>query len=125
MGDARMANLIERDGEVVALVDWELANVGNPRADIAYHLYMDGRFARVAGWRLSGLPTGDETWRRWEERTGLTATDRTYWTVFAALIISVTATRAMRIDYGFEPGAIEGLNPFAADVALLLDGKEL
>jgi aminoglycoside phosphotransferase (APT) family kinase protein len=125
MGDARMANLIERDGAVVALVDWELANVGNPRADIAYHLYMDGRFSRVAGRRLSGLPTADETWRRWEERSGLAATDRTYWTVFAALIISITATRSMRIDYGFEPGDIEALNPFAADFELLLDGKEL
>lgn len=125
MGDARMANLIERDGRVVALVDWELAHVGNPRADLAYHLYMDGRFARVAGRRLSGLPTVDRTWQRWEERSGLAATDRAYWTVLAALVISITATRSMRIDHGFAPGDIEALNPFAADLGLLLDGKEL
>ena len=125
MGDARMANLIERNGAVVALVDWELANVGNPRADVAYHLYMDGRFARVAGRRLSGLPTVDQTWRRWEERSGLAATDRDYWTVFAALIISITATRSMRVDHGFAPGDIEAMNPFAADIERLLDGKEI
>jgi aminoglycoside phosphotransferase (APT) family kinase protein len=125
MGDARMANLLEDDGRVLALVDWELANVGNPHADIAYHLYMDGRFARVAGRRLSGLPTPDETWRRWEHRSGIEATDRSYWSVFAALVISTTATRSMRIDHGFDPGDIEALNPFAAELELLLDGKEL
>jgi aminoglycoside phosphotransferase (APT) family kinase protein len=116
MGDARMANLLERNGTVVALVDWELAHVGNPRGDIAYHLYMDGRYASFRGGRLEGLPTADATWARWEERTGLLASDRPYWKLYAATFMAITATRAMRLGYGFEAGDIEAANPIVADL---------
>ena len=92
MGDARMANLIERDGSIGALVDWELAYVGNPCGDLGYHLFLDSRHATVAGHRLTGLPRPGETWRRWEARTGLTVQDPAYWEIFGAMVISVTAT---------------------------------
>ena len=121
MGDARMANLLERDGEVLALVDWELAHVGNPRGDIAYHLYLDGRYAAVAGRRLGGLPDADATWRRWEERTGLAADDRRYWEVYAATYMAITATRAMRLDHGFEAADVEAGNPIIPDIEILLE----
>jgi aminoglycoside phosphotransferase (APT) family kinase protein len=125
MGDARLANVLERRGAVVALVDWELASVGNPRADIAYHLYLDGRYANVAGRRLDGLPDADATWRGWEERTGLDASDRGYWTAYAATYMAITATRAMRLGYGFDACDIEGANPIVADLEALLRDVEL
>ena len=45
----------ERNGKVAALVDWELAHLGNPRGDIGFHLYLDSLFAVFAGQRLTGL----------------------------------------------------------------------
>ena len=115
-----MANLLEREGSVIALVDWELAYVGNPRGDIAYHLYMDGRYAAVAGRRLSGLPDADSTWRRWEDRTGLEASDRRYWAMYATTFMAITATWAMRLAYGFDPSQIERANPIIADIEAVL-----
>jgi aminoglycoside phosphotransferase (APT) family kinase protein len=121
MGDARMANLLQRDGKVLALVDWELAYVGNPRGDIAYHLYMDGRYATVAGRRLDGLPDADTTWRRWAQRTGLAATDRRYWAIYGSTFMAITATRAMRTVHGFDPADIEVINPIVPDIEAFLE----
>jgi aminoglycoside phosphotransferase (APT) family kinase protein len=120
MGDARMANLLERDGKVAALIDWELAHIGNPRADIAYHLYLDGRYATVAGRRLEGLPDADTTWRRWEDRTGLIANERRYWELYAATYMAITATRAMRLSHGFGAADVEANNPIIPDVVALI-----
>jgi aminoglycoside phosphotransferase (APT) family kinase protein len=120
MGDARMANLVERDGKVAALVDWELAHVGNPRGDIGFHLYMDSLFAVFAERRLTGLPTGEATWERWERRTGLEVSDPHYWRTYGACAMAITATRAMRLDLGFDEADAEPNNPMAQDVDMLL-----
>ena len=120
MGDARMANLVERHGKVAALVDWELAHLGNPRGDIGFHLYMDSLFAVFAGRRLSGLPTGEATWERWERRTGFEVADPHYWRTYGACAMAITATRAMRLDLGFDEADVESGNPMAQDVDGLL-----
>ena len=41
MGDARLVNAIVDGAEVAALVDFEVAYVGNPTADIAYSLFLE------------------------------------------------------------------------------------
>jgi aminoglycoside phosphotransferase (APT) family kinase protein len=120
MGDARMANLVERDGKVAALVDWELAHVGNPRGDIGFHLYMNSLFAVFAERRLTGLPSSEATWERWERRTGLEVSDPHYWRTYGACAMAITATRAMRLDLGFHEADVEPNNPMAQDVDMLM-----
>ncbi len=120
MADARMANLLARDGAVIALLDWELAYVANPCSDIAYHLYLDARYAAITGSRLSGLPSADETWQRWQERSGLTVTNRHYWEVFAAMSMAVSATRAILTRLAPGHPNVEGLNPFVPDIQRLM-----
>ncbi|WP_163549034.1 phosphotransferase family protein [Candidatus Frankia nodulisporulans] len=121
MGDARLANLIV-DGETpVALVDWELAHVGNPRGDLAYKLYLDDRYARIAGARPSGLPSAARTWRRWARRTGFTLGDTRYWEIYAATFMAVTTTRAFRVIRGTAEADIERLHPSLPDLERLLD----
>ena len=126
MADARMANLLEREGNVVALLDWELAYVGNPCGDIGYHLYLDGVYSTTAGRRLDGLPDKESTWARWERSTGRTVENRHYWEVFGALIISVTATRAIKLAVASGSLAAaacdEERNPFALDLERMTDG---
>jgi aminoglycoside phosphotransferase (APT) family kinase protein len=120
MGDARMANLIEREGEVVALIDWELAYIGNPQGDVGYHLYLDSRYGTLAGGRLDGLPSPDETWRRWEQRSGIAVADPRYWTAYGALVIAITATRALRLVHNLAAADVERRNPFVADLHRLI-----
>jgi aminoglycoside phosphotransferase (APT) family kinase protein len=121
MADARMANLLERDALVVALVDWELAWIGNPCGDIGYHLYMDGRYAQAAGRTLTGHPNAAETWLRWEQQTGYTASDPAYWEVFGGLVMAITATRAIVLmqEQGVLPSDVdvESMNDIVGDLA--------
>lgn len=73
-GDAKPGNFAFVDGEVTAVFDWEMATMGDPRADIGW--------AEVC-WRFPGYftslptsPSADELVRRWEEATGIPAEHR-------------------------------------------------
>jgi aminoglycoside phosphotransferase (APT) family kinase protein len=99
MGDARLANVLIAGTEARALVDFEIAYVGNPAADIGYSLFFDDLQRRSIDQPLAGLPSAEETWTRWSAATGRSADDRDYWIAFGAMILCVTATRAM-IQWG-------------------------
>lgn len=60
-------NILWRDGEIAAVVDWEEAGYGHPAADVAY--------ARMC-YFLDGLPDAAETFLRvYEENAGYRLTD--------------------------------------------------
>ena len=56
MGDARLVNAIVDGADVAALVDFEVAYVGNPIGDIGYSLFLERSHGHTAP--LPGLPTG-------------------------------------------------------------------
>lgn len=106
MADARLGNAIVAGDEVRALVDFEVAYVGNPAADIGYSLFYDAMQRGYAADPLPGFADADTTWARWERTTGRTARDREYWIAFAATVLCVTAARAM-VLWGVAPAEIE------------------
>lgn len=112
MCDSRLANAIVSNDDIVALVDFELAYVGNPAADIAYSLFTDRVFSDLAGGnRLDGFLDADATWALWESATGRRCHDRGYWGVHAAMVLCITASRM--INSMVEPGTFEeSMNPF-------------
>jgi aminoglycoside phosphotransferase (APT) family kinase protein len=113
MGDARLANCLVTGTEVQALVDFEIAYIGNPAADIAYSIFFDNMARANTERPLAGFASAEETWARWEGATGRIAGHRDYWTAFAVGVLSVTATRAM-IQWGLSGQTIESDNPFVA-----------
>jgi aminoglycoside phosphotransferase (APT) family kinase protein len=120
MGDARLANALVRDADVVAIVDWEIAYLGNPAADIGYGINHQGWLTQCAGTRLDGIPAPDETWDLWESLSGrrVPAPDRRYWEAFGSMIITITATRVITSFLG-KPG-----DPSAEDVNNMLVWSE-
>lgn len=71
-GDARISNLIFQGGHCVAVLDWEMARLGNPVQDIAYWLVLDHSLSSGIGIpRLEGLPDEAETLRHWESISGV------------------------------------------------------
>jgi aminoglycoside phosphotransferase (APT) family kinase protein len=93
-GDARLANQMYRDGEVVAVLDWEMVALGDPRIDLGWWLFCDEVLTRGAGQeRLPGFPSRDETVARWEELTGRSGDDLHWFLVFAALRFTVVMLR--------------------------------
>ncbi len=93
-GDSRLANQMFRDGEVVAVLDWEMVALGDPRIDLGWWLFCDEVLTRSAGQaRLPGFPSRDETVARWEELTGRRGDDLHWFLVFAALRFTVVMLR--------------------------------
>ena len=109
MGDARLVNAVIAGSEVRALVDFEVAYVGNPAADVGYSLFLDRSQRAHDGVPLPGVPSEEETWSRWSEVTGRALADVDYWTAFGAAVIVVTATRAM-VQWGLADPFVEEVN---------------
>jgi aminoglycoside phosphotransferase (APT) family kinase protein len=110
MGDARLVNCLVDGTEVRALIDFEIAYIGNPAADIGYCVFLDGQGRATAETPLTGIPAEDETWRRWERATGRAASDRAYWKAFGAMMLAVTATRFM-VQLGLPTSSVDAGNP--------------
>jgi aminoglycoside phosphotransferase (APT) family kinase protein len=105
-GDARIGNMIFREGRCVAVLDWEMATLGPPEMDLGWFVYMDRHHSEgIDAPRLEGLPGRDETVTRWEARTGRTARHLAYWEVFAAFRFAVVMIRVARqmMAYGVLP----------------------
>lgn len=97
-GDARLGNIIFKESldEVAAVLDWEMAVLGNPVQDLAWFNYMDATFAEGLGIpRLEGLPTYEDTIARWEQGSGYSAKSYNYYLIFAAMRYGMILSRIM------------------------------
>src|SRR4051794_10566628 len=93
-GGSRLANQMFRDGEVVAVLDWEMVALGDPRIDLGWWLFCDDALTRSAGQeRLAGFPSQAETVARWEQLTGRSGAHLHWFLVFAALRFTVVMLR--------------------------------
>lgn len=85
-GDYRIDNVVyDGDGTLTAVLDWELATLGDPLADFSY-LAMQWMMPADGGAGLSGLdlpalgiPTLDEIVGRYSERSGVPVADKLDW----------------------------------------------
>lgn len=96
-GDARLGNMIFEGSNVIAALDWEMAVIGDPIADLAWYLHVDwasseGRPTAPTP-RLSGLPGKNETIAKYEVLTGQTVSNFDYYDVLAAYRLAVIYTR--------------------------------
>jgi len=97
-GDARLGNIIFTKSldQVAAVLDWEMAVLGNPLQDIAWFNYMDATFAEGLGMpRLEGLPPYEESLEQWEQTSGFTGEDYNYYIIFAAMRYGIILSRIM------------------------------
>lgn len=94
-GDSRIGNQIFDDYQCVAVLDWEMATLGNPARDLAWYIYLDRHHCEGIGVeRLAGLPSRQETVARWEELTGLDgASTVDYYEIFSAFCFTVIMIR--------------------------------
>ena len=97
-GDSRIGNIIfsESLDKVAAILDWEMAVLGNPVQDIAWFNFLDSTFAEGLGLpRLPGLPSYEDTVAQWELTSGHSARDYDYYLIFAAMRYGLLLSRIM------------------------------
>lgn len=93
-GDARLANMIFRDLECVAVLDWEMARLGNPLLDLAWWVASDRCLSEgLDAPRLPGLPGWQETVDYWCAHTGRSAARLEYYQVLAIARFAVIMAR--------------------------------
>ena len=90
-GDFRLGNaLLGLDGQVRAMLDWELCSLGDPLADVSYLVRSWAAPEDAAGGtqdpptRAGGFPSKAEVIARYEERSGRSLGDLDYWLAFNA-----------------------------------------
>jgi aminoglycoside phosphotransferase (APT) family kinase protein len=93
-GDARIGNMIFRDGRCVAVLDWEMASLGPAEMDLGWFVFMDRHHYEAMGVpRLDGLDDRAATIARWERATGRTAEHVAFWEAFCAWRFAVIMAR--------------------------------
>jgi aminoglycoside phosphotransferase (APT) family kinase protein len=132
-GDGRPGNIIYRDFEPVAALDWEMAGVGPPEADVAWTTFFQRFFAHVAEqWRLGAVPAmfdRAETAATYERLGGRPLDDLAWYEALAGLRFGIILARmSLRsIAHGIQelPADPDELVMFAPLLAELLDDIEL
>lgn len=96
-GDAHHGNVLYHDGELSAVLDWEMAHIGPPEADIAWMLACDHIHVDSHGFpRLPGLPDDDEVFAHYAEVSGHPIENRQFHEVFGALRCAITVAQSAR-----------------------------
>ena len=104
-GDSRIGNVLYRDFEPVAVLDWEMAALAPPEVDVAWMIALH-RFFQDLGEQLGmpGIPhllRRDDVAASFEKRTGHAPRDLDFYTLFAALRHGIVMFRIGRRSIHF------------------------
>lgn len=112
-GDFRVDNTLLDHGDVgriAAVVDWELATLGDPLTDVALMcVYRNPALDRVLGedaaWTSARMPSADDLAQRYSATSGR---ELAHWNFYLALANFKLAVIAAGIDHRFRAGATIG-----------------
>ncbi len=127
-GDSRLGNIIWQDFRPAAVVDWEMATLGQPELDLGWWLYFDRQFSEgLAVPRPPGFPSHDETVARYGELVGRPMRDLEYYQVFSGFRFAVILCRLadLMIESGQWPADSDmGTNNLATQFTAQLLGLD-
>jgi aminoglycoside phosphotransferase (APT) family kinase protein len=102
-GDARIGNIMYSGGVPTAVLDWEMATLGQPEEDLAWFLYLDRHHGEGCGVeRLPGFPSADETIARYEQLTGRPVRHMDYYEVLSGLKFTAIMARIGQLFVHYE-----------------------
>lgn len=93
-GDARLGNILFAADRPAAVLDWEMAGLGPPEADVAWWLAFDRIHTEGRGVpRLPGFPSEQEIVERYEKASGHAVRNLHFYLVWAGLRAAVLLFR--------------------------------
>jgi aminoglycoside phosphotransferase (APT) family kinase protein len=130
-GDARIGNMMFRDFEPVAVLDWEMAATGPREVDLAWmmflHRFLDDLALQL---ELPGMPQFmriDDVTAAYESFTGYTPKDLEFYTLYAALrhaiVMSRVAQRSVLFGEMEMPADPDDMIMHRTTVEKMLDGS--
>ena len=95
-GDPQPSNLLFLgDGTISGVIDWEMAVLGPPEADLAWWLFFDDLFSKGMGVpRLAGLPQRTACIQCYEAALGRPVDNMAYYGILAAFRMAIVGMRA-------------------------------
>lgn len=105
-GDARIGNIMYREFEPVAVLDWEMATLGPREMDLAWLVFAHAVFQEIAAaFELPGMPDflrAEDVVATYQDLTGVEVGDLTWYQVLAAVIWGIVflRTSARQIHFG-------------------------
>lgn len=120
-GDARLGNLMYRDGRIVAVLDWDMTHIGIPETDIAWYLAVDWLTGEsgLRGARWEGVPNREEAIKAYESALGRKLDNFFYHEAFAFLKLGIIFWRVVKNIPGVPPEYIPE-NPALSKLATML-----
>jgi aminoglycoside phosphotransferase (APT) family kinase protein len=98
-GDSRIGNMIWRDFECVAVIDWEMATLGQPEMDLGWWLYFNRQFAEGLGMpRPPGFASHEETAARYADLMGREMKDLFFYEVFSGFRFAAIMVRLAELS---------------------------
>jgi aminoglycoside phosphotransferase (APT) family kinase protein len=102
-GDSRIGNIIFVGGQAAAVLDWEMATLGQPEEDLAWFLLLDRHHSEGVGAdRLPGFPGAAETIAAYEQLAGRTLANMQYYEVLSAMKFAVVMARIGQLFIHYE-----------------------
>jgi aminoglycoside phosphotransferase (APT) family kinase protein len=102
-GDSRIGNIIFSGGRTAAVLDWEMATLGQPEEDVAWFLLLDRHHSEgVGAARLAGFPDAGQTIARYEQLTGRKLAHMDYYEVLSAMKFAVVMARIGQLFIHYE-----------------------
>ncbi len=95
-GDSRPGNQIFNGTRCVAVLDWEMARIGDPVQDLAWWITLDRCFSEGLGIeRLPGFPDRQATIARWEQLVGRGARHLAYYEMLGLYKFAIIMSRVI------------------------------
>ncbi|MDG2061524.1 MAG: phosphotransferase family protein [SAR86 cluster bacterium] len=89
-GDCRCGNILYKDFKASALLDWEMAILGDPVMDLSWGIAVDdANSLGLSVPRLEGFPEAEETIEVWVKKTGYDPTNYFYYRILALQKFSI------------------------------------
>lgn len=105
-GDGRPGNILYRDFEPVGALDWEMAGVGPPEADVAWTTFFQRFFAFMAGAPVAPMFGRAEAAAIYEAAGGEPLDDLTWYEALAGYRFGIILVRMMQRGLAYAGGAV-------------------
>ena len=108
-GDSRIGNIMYRDFEPVAVLDWEMAGIGPAELDLGWLVYCHRMFedlaAQLGGPGMSHFLCADDVAASYERITGKAARDLDWFVTYSCLQLSIVFMRTSwrQVHFGDRP----------------------